>query len=520
MESLSSGLIWKRYPINRGVIEKLLSSAIFNSSRQASTGDYPLRFQVITTSVTPQTDAHAGTPARPVRRWHQGSLSYTASGLLVLFLFLLIGDFAWSIKERAVIPVAQVLLKRLDASNLYVALVVGSVPWALSMLLGPVIGVWSDRHRGRWGRRIPFLLVPTPVLVLGLLGMAATTQAGTLLDGFLGASSPGPRLCKLGWFSAMWIVFELASATANAVFNGLIADVVPDKLTGRFYGMFRAIALSAAIAFSYQLVGQVEKYFAAIFIGVAVIYGVGFSLMCWRIREGSYPPAKSQQAGGLSEVKRYVRECFSHRFYVGLFLAMMLGLISFNPINVFGVFYAQKIGLGLDGFGKALALSYTCSLVLAFPIGWLADRWHPLNVGLFCITLFAAAMLSAGLLVHTAKQFEVALIAHGVLAGLYMTGTAAIGQYLFPHDRFGQFQSAANLLIALGYTLAPLLMGAWLDMTGQDYRDTFVACGLLAVASALLFLWLLRPFRALGGREAYRPPDRHHRSSNVGSRTT
>jgi len=462
---------------------------------------------VIPSSVRPLSEPPAAVEQGPVRRWHQGTLTYTAAGLCALFVFLLIGDFAWSVKERAVLPVAQVLLRQLEASNLCVALVAGSVPWALSMLLGPFVGVRSDRHRGRWGRRIPFLMLPTPVLVLGLLGMAATPQAGAWLHAALGAESPGLRLCKLGWFSAMWVVFEVASVTANAVFNGLIADVVPDHLTGRFYGLFRTISLGAGIVFTYQLVGQAEKYFAAIFIGVALVYGLGFTLMCWRVREGTYPPpAQAAPGAGLAEIKRYVRDCFSHRFYVGLFLAMMLGLISFNPVNVFGVFYAQKIGLGLDGYGKALALTYSCSLLFALPIGWLADRLHPLNVGLGCIALYAAAMLPAGLLVHTAAQFQVAFVAHGVLAGLYVTGTAAIGQYLFPHDRFAQFQSAANVLASLGYTLVPLVMGSWLDLTGQSYRDTFVASGALAAASAVIYVWLLGPFRAWGGRRGYSPP--------------
>lgn len=448
----------------------------------------------------------ATTAAPAPHRWQRGSLVYTVGGLLTLFVFLLIGDFAWSVKERAAIPVAQVLLKQLEASNFFVATVVGSVPWALSMLLGPIVSVRSDRHRGRWGRRIPFLLAPTPVLVLGLLGMAATPQAGALLHELLGSASPGQRWCTLGWFAAVWCVFELASVTANAVFTGLIADVVPDTLTGRFYGMFRAVSLLAGIAFTFNIVGQAQQYFAAIFIGVAAIYGLGFLLMCWRVREGSYPPPPPANATGSAGIKRYMRECFSHRFYVGLFLAMMLGLISFSPVNNFGVFYAQKIGLGLDGYGKALALTYTCSLVLALPIGWLADRWHPLNVGLGCITLYAAAMIPAGFLVRDASQFAAAFVAHGVLSGLYVTGVAAIGQYLFPRDRFAQFQSAANLLSALGYTLVPPLMGAWLDLTGQSYEHTFIASGALAAASALIYFWLLRPFKALGGRRGYSPP--------------
>ncbi|MDN3919369.1 MFS transporter [Roseateles violae] len=440
------------------------------------------------------------------RRWKRGTLIYSAGGLFTLFIFLLIGDFAWSVKERAVMPVAQVFLKQQEASNFFVALVVGSLPWALSMLLGPIISVRSDRHRGRWGRRIPFLLLPTPVLVLGLLGMAFTPQAGELLHALLGTTSPGQRWCTLGWFAIMWCLFELASVTANAVFTGLIADVVPDSLTGRFYGMFRVISLLAGIAFTYGIVGKAAQYFAAIFIGVAVIYGLGFLLMCWRVREGSYPPPPPATTEGSAEIKRYMRECFSHRFYVGLFLAMMLGLISFSPVNNFGVFYAQKIGLGLDGYGKALALTFTCSLVLALPVGWLADRWHPLNVGLGSIALYAATMIPAGFLVRDASQFAVAFVAHGVLSGLYVTGVAAIGQYLFPRDRFAQFQSAANLLSALGYTLVPPLMGGWLDLTGQSYEHTFIASGALAAASALIYCWLLRPFRALGGRRAYSPP--------------
>lgn len=452
--------------------------------------------------------APTAAPVPPgARSWQHGSLVYSAGGLFMLFMLLLIGDFAWSVKERAVTPVAQVLLKQLEASNFFVALVVGSLPWALSMALGPIVAVRSDRHRGRWGRRIPYLMLPTPVLVLGLLGMAVTPQAGEWLHTLLGDSSPGARLCKLAWFSLMWVLFELASVTANAVFNGLIADVVPSSLTGRFYGLFRAISLLAGIIFTYQVVGQAEQYFAAIFVGVALIYGMGFALMCWRVREGSYPPPPPPEAkAGMAEVKRYLRECFSNRFYVGLFIAMMLGIISFSPVNTFGVFYAQKVGLGLDGYGKALALTYTCSLVLALPIGWLSDRWHPLNVGLGCIGLYAAAMLLAGLWISDASQFAVAFVVHGVLAGLYITGTAAMGQYLFPRDRFAQFQSASSLLAAVGYTLVPPLMGGWLDATGANYEHTFAASGALAAASALVYLRLLRPFKALGGARAFTPP--------------
>ncbi|MBB4843645.1 MFS family permease [Paucibacter oligotrophus] len=440
--------------------------------------------------------------------WRQGSLVYGLGGLVVLFAFLLIGDFAWSLKERAVTPMAQVLLRQLQASDFFIALVVGSFPAALGLLLGPVVAVRSDRHRGRMGRRIPYLLLPMPLVVGGLLGMAVTPQAGALLHDLLGGLSPGLRLCNLAWFALMWTLFEVASVTANAVFGGLIADVVPARLTGRFYGLFRATGLLAGIGFTYHVLGHAQQYFAWIFSGIALIYGLGFALMCWRVREGSYPPPEPAAPGaqGAGEVRRYLRECFSQRFYLLLFFAMMLGLVAGNPINGFGVFYAQQVGLGLDGYGKALALTYTCSLLLALPVGWLADRWHPLRVGLVSIALYALAMLAAGCWVRDAQQFSQAFIVHGVLSGIYLTGTAALGQYLFPRERFAQFHSAMNLLAALGYMLVPPAMGAWLDATGHHYHHTFIVSGVLAAVSGLLYLWLLRPFQALGGPGGYRAP--------------
>ena len=48
----------------------------------------------------------------------------------------------------------------------------------------------SDRHRGRWGRRIPFLLIPTPIIVLSVVGLAFSPLLGRHLHSALGASSP------------------------------------------------------------------------------------------------------------------------------------------------------------------------------------------------------------------------------------------------------------------------------------------------------------------------------------------
>jgi hypothetical protein len=64
---------------------------------------------------------------------------------------------------------------------------VGSIPAALGFFLGPIVSVMSDNHRSRWGRRIPFLLIPTPIATLSVCGLAFSPKLGTWLHEWLGA---------------------------------------------------------------------------------------------------------------------------------------------------------------------------------------------------------------------------------------------------------------------------------------------------------------------------------------------
>ena len=92
-----------------------------------------------------------------------GTLSYTLSTLCTLFFLLLLGDLVWSMKERSVAQIVQLMFKRHGASDMINGLMMVSLPNALGLLLGPVISYKSDHCRSRWGRRIPYLLFTTPI---------------------------------------------------------------------------------------------------------------------------------------------------------------------------------------------------------------------------------------------------------------------------------------------------------------------------------------------------------------------
>lgn len=438
-----------------------------------------------------------------------GTLVYTRRRLGALFAWLLWGDFAWQLKERAAVPVAQLMLKQFGASDFLLSLLVGSLPAALGMVVGPAVGVRSDRYRGRRGRRIPFLLFSTPFVVAGMVGLAFAPQLGAALDTLLGAGSPGPVVCRLIAFGAAWSLFEIFTIIANAVFGGLINDVVPASLIGRFFGLFRAVSLVAGVVFNYWLIGHAEENFQIIFLGIALLYGAGFTLMCLAVKEGEYPPPPPRAAGGrFAALAAYLRECFANRFYLWVFIALMLGNLAGGPVNSFSVLYAKSIGMDMIAYGRLLVATYVVSFILSFGLGWLADRFHPLRVGMAALALYAAVMLWGGFAATDATRFAIAFVAHGILIGAFFTGTASLGQRLFPASKFAQFASASGIVSAFGYMVLPPAIGLALDRTGHVYRHTFTASGVLAVLGLAAFVMVYRQFRVREAADAIRADQR------------
>ncbi|MFA6286019.1 MAG: MFS transporter [Opitutaceae bacterium] len=451
------------------------------------------------------------------KTWRVGTLVYTASGLVALFCWLTFGDFAWSMRDRSVLPMAQWYLNHLNVPNVLFGLLLTSFPALLGMLLGPVISVKSDRHRGRWGRRIPFLLVTTPLAAFGMIALGLTPLFAKWVHGHF--PQQDEMVVSVICFGFAWAAFEFATIAGGAVFGGLVNDVVPKPMLGRFYGLFRAISLIDGMIFNYWIVGHVPEHFTLILCAVGVFYGCAFTWVCLKVKEGGYPPPPlpatmadgSAPARGLrtffAETKRYCRECFTNPYYLSIFALLQIAVLAFNPINTFSIPYARSLGMDMTVYGKYLALTYLISLSLSFFLGWLADVFHPLRISIASLACYIVVTAWGSLYATTAETFLIAWVAHGVLSGCYFTSAASLGQRLFPHSRFAQFMSAASIFIALAnMTIAPV-MGLVIDRSGGIYRHTFsVACG-LAVVALVAGLYVHRQFMKLGGPGGYVAPE-------------
>lgn len=469
--------------------------------------------------------------------WRTGTLTYTTAGLVGLFCVLLFGDFAWSMRDRSVGPMAQWYLNSLKVPNVVFALLISSFPALIGLILGPIISVKSDRHRGRWGRRIPFLMITTPLATFGMIGIgltpvlakwlhavcAAEHAWGAVLHRTLDGRRAGAWLLDIlqnemvvavVCFGIFWAIFEVATTTAQAVFAGLINDVVPRPLLGRFYGLFRAISLLDGIIFNYWIMGAVPTHFTMILVIVGSFYGLAFLWLCLKVKEGSYPPPAERPAGGAGPLARvsggiicYFKESFTQPYYLTVFLMITAAGLVFLPVNTFAIPYARSLGISMDVYGRCLALTFLISLGLSFFIGWLADLFHPLRMAIVSLSGYALVSAWGALNAHDPNSFLVAWVLHGVLAGCYVTSAASLAQRLFPQSRFAQFASAAGIIGSLTHLVAAPIVGTIIDQTGNVYRHTFTVGCILALAAVFSGWLVYRRFMRLGGPDGYIPPE-------------
>jgi hypothetical protein len=251
---------------------------------------------VSATDQMPQPPVATESPKR-TKIWRIGTLTYTIGGLSALFFWLLWGDFTLAFKDRSIIPTLQKMLQIYHASAFVGAMLQSFLPPLISIVLIPVISYKSDRHRGPLGRRIPFLLPPTILAALMMVALGFSPEMGRAAYRL----AHGAFLSENGWIllfiGISWSFFELASLTCGAVFGWLIADVVPHAVLGRFFGLFRTLSLIAGMIFSWYIFAYVAQHFEMIFLAIAVLYGVSFSMMCLKVKEGDYPPPEPVGSG-------------------------------------------------------------------------------------------------------------------------------------------------------------------------------------------------------------------------------
>lgn len=435
----------------------------------------------------------------------------------MLFFWLLWGDFVFSLMETVTPSILPLKFQELGASNMTMSFLLGTVGNALNFTLNPIISFNSDRLRTRWGRRIPILFAATPFVALFLGVMAFAPDIGAALHRHIGArlgvaSSATVIIATLGFCQFCFGFFNMFICT---VYYYLFNDVVPPHFLARFLACFRIVGTVAGMVYNYFVYAHAKTHMKEIFIGAGLVYLVVFMLMCLFVKEGKYPPApplEGGKRGGWAMVRTYGRETFTHPLYLCMFGYAACLQVSGACGFVTNLFYLH-LGITLEQLGKFGTYMAIPTLVMLYPLGWLADKYSPVRVCLGAFLVFPVLNLLSFFVVHDYRTMMVMSVVAFPVGTFYTAASLPLEMLIFPKDKFGQFGSANAMVRSIGTVVFSLIAGVFLDMmkrlySGNEeyYRWMYIWSFVFQFLALLFLIRLYKLWKHYGGDEHYMPP--------------
>lgn len=460
-------------------------------------------------AILPPTSAE---PTRPGGKTYAvGTLRYTFGGVAVLFIWLLWGDFCFTIFESIFSKFLPLYMRDLNASNALIGLMTGSVGGVVNVLFLPGISMASDRHRGRRGRRIPFLFWATPCAVGSLVLIGYASEVGTwihaLAAGPLGKISVSAViLAALCLFVGSYHFFNMVLVN---IYQCLLRDVVPPELMARFLALFRVVGTIGTFVFSWYVFPFVVANRQAVCLGVGAIYLVSFMLMCWQVKEGEYlPPPAEKPPGFIRTFAVYFRECLTvpiYRNYLLMYALVTAGSTCASPFVT--LFARDTLKLSMDEIGKVFAWGALGAALTYVPVGYLCDRFTPMRVAIASLVSIAISWGVGYLVVRGNMSWLAFWVVVATLPSVgWNLGFNALTMHLFPAEKFAQLSSGLNVLGYGSIIVGNFLAGQFIDLVGGDYRMVFVwSLGWFTLALLPMAL-VYRDWRRCGGPTHYVPP--------------
>lgn len=464
-----------------------------------------------------------------------GTLTYTRAALTMLFVWLLWGDFCFTLMETVVPSIVPLHLKNLQCPNWLVGMILSTIPNLMGMTIAPYISVKSDRCRSRWGRRIPFIVASMPFLCASLVLIGFHNEIALWLRRVIPVlENISPAGVTIGLLALLMVMFQFFNQFVNSTFNYLFNDVVPQSHLGRFAGAFRIVGTGVSALYNFFLFQFAESHSREIFIGSAILYAVGFGLMCLMVKEGKYPPLEPEQEQKNSRwesLRQFFRESFGEPFYQLLFISS--GILAFAGVAWgFQVFFLLEMKMNLQEIGIYNGILMLAGMIATFFAAVFVDRWHPLRAYTYGIifNITGPLMNWVWLFIDLPGRTFFFLSLGAQLLYSFMNALSAacampITMRLFPHSRYGQFCSARGIVYSICTILAGFMVGGFYDLVkyfcelhlssypivtaggaGYCYRFYFVWSGGATLLNFIVITLAYRRWLKLGGDAKFHPP--------------
>ncbi len=407
-------------------------------------------------------------------------------------------SFHWTVLTNNIIPTRAIEFST-DSNKGAVLGLVTVVGALVSMLTGPIAGVWSDELRSRFGRRHPFLVVG---IVLDSIALLALVGSDSLVA-----------------FAAAFVAVQFFTNLGSSPYTALIPDQVPDlqkgvatgfagfaevigRLAGAILGGLMISAPAASAWFAQRLPVLPETVRASpmlpLILLVIAVNVVVMLVTVLGVREVN-PELPPDRTSGRLLWRAFTFDVRAERDFAWLLLARAMNMLAINTIVTFLLYYVRDY-LHVENLAEAnakLGYLFAASAITTLPssliAGYFIDRTQRRKIWVYASNVGMTLVCVGFVLV---RSFEGAIwvgVAFGVCWGVYFTSDWALALALLPKgDAAAKHLGIWGIAGTCTQVLAPGIGGVLLDRFNRygenvGYPMLFVTVVIyLAIGTALL----------------------------------
>lgn len=342
---------------------------------------------------------------------------------------------------------------------------------ALAAAVGnPLFGALSDRTRGRFGRRAPWLLVSTALalLLLALLG----------------------GMTSLFWLGAAYILVMITMSAFQAVITAVMPDRVPEHRRG-LASSIASIALTLGVIYGLNVAPAfvAQPVLAYLLIGALLL--VGTLVLVFVTHDPTAGQAPSVDARERQSVRHFFSGLKDHDF-AWAFWSRVTIMVGYWTVSTYQLYtltdYIGEDNLPGGNAAAGVALLGTINLALVFLTslisGPLSDKLGRRKI----FVIIASAGIAAGALIPVFMPTWTGMIAYSIVVGFFFGAYLAVDQAIMTLVLPDPENTARDLGVLNVATTGPQIAGPFLAAliitVMGGYQPMFVFAAVAAAVSA------------------------------------